>query len=526
MAASNWVLEIDCKTDRNVVRYAVAPTKPTTNKHPHAETRRFEHLHPQVEEGPFFQARILVRDQKIQDRDVLDLSAQTSGVRVYMEGFRVLPYGDSGDDWLGINASYTRRSKPTDPVFADMVAGEDDPDRWQLLVLPNKSYTGAVFLTQDDAPTLRMLVNREGFADERALDTLIEIVKRGIDLLTRTRAAATLEDRQRQRHEHAHARQPFASPPSASLPIAPSPQRSLTETSATAMETVRETRRLLATNADLSLISQRLEITQTAIAQVAAVAAATDRALDKSAMLRVLASLGTQMAGFVHEIRGLLGTAIAIHEAVERLRADQRISGESRSKLNPIYQSLGDLRRQIERQAAYLIDLTSTDARRRRSRQRLAERFDAAVRLIAASADRREIRLLNEIPIELKTPPMFPAEVMSVFSNLLTNAVKATGDRGEIRVRGWTRPDGGVVLAMENTGVAVNLADSDRCFLPFELTTAEMDSVLGYGMGLGLTITRDILEQYDASIRFVAPSEGYATAIQIQFPGDKESASA
>ena len=62
-------------------------------------------------------------------------------------------------------------------------------------------------------------------------------------------------------------------------------------------------------------------------------------------------------------------------------------------------------------------------------------------------------------------------------------------------------------------------------FCPFESTTADMDSALGYGMGLGLTITRDILEQYDASIRFVAPSMGYATAIEIQFPGEKESPS-
>ncbi len=237
---------------------------------------------------------------------------------------------------------------------------EDDAGDWQLHVLSNRSYTGAVFLTQDDAPALRMLVNREGFVTERAYDTLVEIVKRGIDLLTRTRAAATAEYRQRQQEERARAKQSASLSSSGTLPIAPVPRRSLAETTATAMESVREARRLLATNADSSVIAQRLEIAQSAIDQV-------DRVGDSTAMLRVLASLGTQMAGFVHEIRGLLGTAVAVHEAVDRLRADQRISGESRKRLNAIYQSLGDLRRQIERQAAYLIDLTSPDARRRRS---------------------------------------------------------------------------------------------------------------------------------------------------------------
>ena len=363
-AASNWVLEIDCKTDKHVVRYAVAPAKATVRQHPRAAPRKFEHPHPNFEEGPFFQARILVRDQKIQDKDILDLSRQTSGVRVYMEGFRVLPYGDSGDDWLSLDSNYTRRSWQTDAVFDDLVKNEEDAGDWQLHVLSNRSYTGAVFLTQEDAPTLRMLVNREGFAVEQALDTLVELVKRGIDLLTRTRAAATADYRQRQREERDRARQPAALHSSGTLPITSAPQRTLAETTATAMETVRETRRLLAENAASSVISQRLEITQSAIAQVVTLA---DKIGDSTAMLQVLASLGTQMAGFVHEIRGLLGTAVAIHEAVDRIRTDQRISGESRKSLNAIYQSLGDLRRQIERQAAYLIDLTSTDARRRRS---------------------------------------------------------------------------------------------------------------------------------------------------------------
>ena len=363
-AASNWVLEIDCKTDKHVVRYAVAPAKATVGQYPRAALRRFEHPHPNSEEGPFFQARILVRDQKIQDKNILDLSRQTSGVRVYMEGFRVLPYGDSEDDWLGINASYTRRSWPTDAVFSGLVENEEDAGDWQLHVLSNRSYTGAVFLTQEDAPTLRMLVNREGFSVERALDTLVAIVKRGIDLSIRTRAAATAESRERRREDRERARQSAALPSSESLPITPAPERTLAETTAIAMETIRETRRLLAENASSSEISHRLEISQSVIAQVVT---AVDRVEDSAAMLRVLASLGTQMAGFVHEVRGLLGTAIAIHEAVERLRADQRISGESRTRVNAIYQSLGDLRRQIERQAAYLIDLTSTDARRRRS---------------------------------------------------------------------------------------------------------------------------------------------------------------
>jgi signal transduction histidine kinase len=528
--ATNWVLEIDCKSDKGIVRYGITPTKKTVRRYPQAKPRTFEHSHPHPKEGPFFQARILARDEQIHDKTLLNWSRQTSGVRVYMEGFRVLPYGDLGDDWLQLNAKYSRRSWPTDDVFAGMVEDEaiegEAAGDWQLLVQANNSYTGAVFLTQEDAPGLRMLVNREGFVSEEAYDTMVKIVERGIDLLIRTRAAASLEARKREREQREQRRN--ASPPPVvpvspvppPVPVAPVPvsgeaPTSLADATTKATEIFREARQLIATAADPALINQRLEFAQAAISQVVT---AADRVRDSAAMLRVLASLGTQMAGFVHEIRGLLGTATAVHEAIERLRTDRSLPRDVRLRLGEVNHSLGDLRRQIERQAAYLVDLTATDARRRRTRMKLAERFDAAARLASLAADRRGISVRNEVPATLKSPPMFPAELTTVLSNLLSNAVKAGGEGGTIHATGELRSDGGVTILVENTGVAVDLADAERWFLPFESTTAEMDSSLGYGMGLGLTITRDMLEQYGATVRFVPPGRGFATAVEVRFP--------
>jgi C4-dicarboxylate-specific signal transduction histidine kinase len=71
---------------------------------------------------------------------------------------------------------------------------------------------------------------------------------------------------------------------------------------------------------------------------------------------------------------------------------------------------------------------------------------------------------------------------------------------------------------LENTGVAINIAEAERWFKPFESTTVEVDPVLGQGMGLGLPITRSMLEEYGAEIRFVQPSRGFATAVEIIFP--------
>ena len=521
LAQSSWVLEIDCKSDKSVVRYAIAPTKTTIEEYPNAKRREYQHPHPNAPHGPYFQARILIRDAMggLSDKAIREWSYQTSGVRVYMEGFRVLPYGEKRDDWLSLDANSSRRSWDKNPFTQQLVAEEEDEvGDWQLLVLPNNSYTGAVFLTQQDAPTLRMLVNREGFVAEHEYDLLVDFLKRGIDLSIRTRAAGTFKEREKRRA----AKKQMAAP--TSIPTGPLPKVSeFTTATATLLHSVKETRRLLASGGTEipKEVSQQLNLVQSAAATVIR---AGGESIDAAAMSRVLSSLGTQMASFVHEINGMLGTAIAVHDAIGRIREDSAIPQGVRRKLNSVYQSAGDLRRQIERQAAYMMEITSTDARRRRSRQPLAERFDAAARLVLPAVERRGIELRNDIPQTLKSPPMFPAEATVVFTNLLTNAVKAAGkgQAGVIWAHGKETSDGKTLIVVENTGDKVDLFDAERWFQPFESTTTEVDSFLGRGMGLGLTITRDILEQYGATISFVAPSKQYATAIEIQFSEQKE----
>jgi len=234
-------------------------------------------------------------------------------------------------------------------------------------------------------------------------------------------------------------------------------------------------------------------------------------------MLRVLASLGTQMAAFIHEIKGLLGLVLSIDQAFMRLRNDSSYPKDVRTSLANLHSVIGDLRRTLEKHASYLLDIVTPDARRRRIRQSFAERFDAGVRLVQHIAEKKEIEIINKIPPELKSPPMFPAELTTVFSNLLTNAVKAASKHGRIKATGRHVQDERVQILIENTGASVDPRKGERWFKPFESTTTAIDPVLGQGMGLGLPITRSLLEEYGGDIRFVEPSQGFAAAISITF---------
>jgi signal transduction histidine kinase len=280
-----------------------------------------------------------------------------------------------------------------------------------------------------------------------------------------------------------------------------------------ASEFATEARRLAASG-DYDQAKEKID---QAAAQYSIGSDTSQRLMSEGAILRVLASVGTQMAAFVHEINGLLGSATALEKAIASIRDDRELPVTARRRLSELLLAIGDLRRAVERQATYLTDVVSPDARRRRSRQRLADRFNAGKRLVEHAAERRGIAIENGIPPDLKSPPMFPAELTLVFSNLLTNAVKAAGKDGHIYASGKAVEDE-VIVRVENTGRSVNLERAERWFRPFESTTTEADPVLGQGMGMGLPLTRNILEEYGAAIRFVRPSRNYATALEIRLP--------
>ena len=513
---AGWVLEIRAEPEDQVVRFAIAPTIKTATQNPAAGKFHTAIPHPDPNQGPFFDARVLVREGNLNvTRDQRVWASRSSGIRVYLEGFRVLPYGD--DDWLAIDADYTRRSRALE-VLKDLELTIDgvDPDEG-LTRLPGNNYFGGVFLTQERAPTLRILVNREGFVPEAGLDTLTKLVRTGVDLCTRVRAAAQHAQRQQRKEERQRALPVGSSGEPATKTIAendtrePRPLPRLVEDAITLSHRAR------------SLVGEgKLETARQVITDIEQILDRTKgraaEAISEQSLLRVLASVGAQMAAFVHEISALLGAAQTVEQAIEQtVRDDGHLTIDQRRVMRRTLAAAIDLRRGLERHASYLVDVVTPDARRRRARQRLADRYDAAVRLVQQQADRRGIEIENRIPTNVKSPPMFSAEMTTVFGNLLTNAVKAVGKNGRVCATAKTS-DRSLRVRIQNTGARVDIENAERWFRPFESTTWRVDPVLGQGMGLGLPITRNVLASYGATISFVEPDGAYSTAVEIVFP--------
>ncbi|RST53360.1 sensor histidine kinase [Variovorax sp. DXTD-1] len=507
--AAHWILEIDASIEG--VRYFVSPTAQWTKKNGAFEARTWFEEHPSPEEGPFFQGRLLIREGSAKGRnDTRAWASRVSGVRVYMEGFRVLPYGDESDDWLFLSRDVTARDRKL-RFLSDDIDNLPEAEDEGLLLLPSKHYLGGVFLTVDRAGSLDMLVNREGFVPGEALDRLVTVVRKGIDLATRVRASAKatpplpLPIRETQGSLEWQNEKAQSGPRDALKGRAEATFQTL-ENQATNLER-------LAQSLPIAFRPQLLN----AASEIQHAASVSRELMPSASMVLVLASVGTQLAAFTHEVSRLVSTASDFEALLGTIRA--QVPSPVSQQLSKVSSAAADLRRAIERQAAYLLDIVTPDSRRRRSRQPCSEILDAAWRLVSTSAEQRGIVWQNNVSADARTPPMFRAELMAIFSNLLTNAVKAAGKNGRIQALDTLHSDGTLVLHIENTGAAVDPSEGERWFRPFESSSVEVDPVLGQGMGLGLVITRDLLSDVGGTVEFVRAHHGFATALALKFPG-------
>ncbi|UCI07214.1 sensor histidine kinase [Mesorhizobium sp. B1-1-8] len=503
LASASWIIEIDCKKEERRLRIAVTPTRRTLAEYGNAEGFVLDRPLGGNDPAVGFQARILQMSNA-------QWPKRYQGVRVYYEGFRVLPYGDPRDDWLELDRDYRSRGhqelgRLRSRSAWNLPAGSEKEG---LAIQGNTAFFGAVLLTRSGANELQMLVNREGFLPGDQFTFIEETVRLAIDLQVRLRYATTSEVKQARqlvggRQQRSARRAAAGQSPSAYL------LRELHQTAQTALTNARTA---ISAGRSTDARNQLEQLEQT----LGSATDLSDEVTSEATMFRVLASIGLEHAAFVHEVRSLSLAAQTLADTLERLANAERDARKAR-QLRAIAVNAKDIRERLRRNAIYLADVTGIEGRRRRSRQNLRERIERVLGFFERSIARRRVDVRIDVSNTLQTPPLFPAELTAILSNLFSNAIKFAGNRGTVRISARELDDV-FQVRVENSGIAVDLATAERWFEPFRSTTTEVDESLGQGMGLGLTITRSLIDEYGGSIRFVPPSSSQATAIELELP--------
>jgi two-component system phosphate regulon sensor histidine kinase PhoR len=107
------------------------------------------------------------------------------------------------------------------------------------------------------------------------------------------------------------------------------------------------------------------------------------------------------------------------------------------------------------------------------------------------------------------------SELHSIFSNLVSNAVKYTPENGEIEMRWWTDEDGGH-LSVRDTGVGIAPEHIPRLTERFYRVDPGRARSMG-GSGLGLAIVKHALQRHGGSLR-IKSREGVGSTFTCDFP--------
>lgn len=417
-------------------------------------------------------------------KKALDLAEEYGGIRIYRNGFRVLPYGERSDDWLKLDRDTGRRNI--------------------LVPASNTHFFGSVWL-DDNNKNFEETSNREGLLENDAFNELATFVREALEWAVKRIA------HHRNRKINA-SQQHFTSeliPPKKPVEIIEDLKDSL----------------INLINSESTTPEEKEGLLKNTLAQASDEAGAYQEheeekkleAIQYEEMLRILASLGISLSIFGHEIKGAidsLNASITLQKMMlNKKGADPELIDGATS-----LQKASD---RIFNVGKYIGQITAHNA----SRSLTSLHINAVIRDFMEQFNdhlkKKTINLILDLSEEyLQSIPMHESELVSVLLNFTTNSIKFIKKAKVIdpKIKITTKKDNNYLLIrFEDNGTGVSDIDKNKIFDAFYTTSIGNDDLLeGVGTGLGLKIVSDIASTYGGSVQLGIPSEEYKCCFEFR----------
>lgn len=461
------------------------------------------------------------RNEKLLAQFVLEtITEGWGGVHVRFNSFRMMPYGDPGDDWLRLDADRGRRlGKPTEDTLFNFATklGLLDPGRAMLNLLGMRNYFGHIEVSSL-IPGLTPRIDRQGFLDTEAFNQLRRFARFAIDWATIQREYY-IQNRQDASVKKARE----ALRPVLNLEV---PRAQLVPKAAAYLRS--EIKRIVET-----LPQRDQQATGDTLLRTIKVIEASSREDTKTLEhLRLVASASTLTFLFAHEVRTVLGTLSATSKRLKQLA--QTATPREAKGLIDLSDSIFGSKKRLEA----LVDMTGVVGVLSRKEElqdlNLKNAIKSAVQCFELVQKSYDIEIdYATIPNRLMIGPMLEGEIYTIFINLLSNSIKSVIAAGPAKRRihiEATEAGKGVLVKVMDNGLGLPEEYQDDVFTPFisdpsgtlyakleKKANPEDAHVFGAGSGLGLSIVRDILNARKGTIAFVAPPDNWKCAIEIKF---------
>ena len=204
-----------------------------------------------------------------------------------------------------------------------------------------------------------------------------------------------------------------------------------------------------------------------------------------------LAATGRLAASIAHEINNPLE---AVTNLLYLLEQNKSLDVAAKGFTRMAQEEIGRVAHIARQTLGFYRDSTSVES------VRITSLMDDVLSLFERKMRTSYVSVDKEYKTDIAIEAM-PGEIRQVLSNLLANALDAAGKKGKLRVRvsrgrSWTgRGVRGVRVSIADNGVGIASENRDRLFEPFFTTKGAK------GTGLGLWVTRGMIEKHSGTIR-------------------------
>lgn len=420
---------------------------------------------------------------KMSEKTIRDTANEFGGIRLYRNGFRVLPYAEKGNDWLGLDASTVRR-----------------------VILPthrNINYFGFIEIFDENGENFEEQSNREGLIENNAFIELQDFAYKVLTALAIKIAHIRGMKVTTTQEEWGNKK----------------PQTRLGEI-LKKLEVIENQNNSAYFSSDNKQTTHdniediKSEITQIIIEQEKE----QKNLIDELNMLRVLAGLGLVIGEFVHEIKFFQSSFHADIDSLIDVLKDKELELATSLKNNFLY---------LDTYRAYFDSAVSKNVER--DLKAIELRDVVRVFIKAISQDYKKNEITFEKPIfngyDIYTCEMHESEWASILFNFYSNskkAIKKIGAKGKILISAGIE-NNIVYLEFSDNGNGIDMKYREKVFNAFYTTNEPSGRSANEheemsGTGLGLKITKDIVASYNGKIYVKTPVAGYSTTIRIELP--------
>lgn len=453
----------------------------------------------------YFRAYYFIYDSSLIPPQTLTYIRETAnesgGIRLYRNGFRVLPYGEKGNDWLGLDESVRRRT----------------------IIAPhqNQSFFGFIEIGSDDSNLFEETSSREGLIENDAYDELIDYAYRVIinavvkiaELRKRKGAAAQKDWEKKEK--------PTIIVDKAIVELKDIIEEESFNESYDSENENYENEDYRKKEQDRKDYNKKAKVLiETIIEEREREKKEKQDLIDENNMLRILAGLGLVIGEFIHEVKRFLPGFDAEISYLKKVMADK-------PDVLPRIALLDKNLKSFASYTSYFDDTISRNVFRELEPINVKVVVNDFIDVIQNDLERSHIEILPPFyeDFDIITLPMHPSEWASILFNFYTNskkAIKKQGIAGKIFIRSGV--DNGIVyFEFSDNGIGIPEENRDLVFDAFFTTTSvggqdTKDIEINTGTGLGLKIVKDIIESYSGVIYVTNPKNNFSTTIRIELP--------